>query len=166
MTINDVEYPVTTSRVWVNWNERALDEAELRQAYEAEKVKSAAIAQARIAAAARAKALLEENLSAAQRDELAKARYFTVHSHDAQREYRITHGRAGNVLLFKDGRAVKKFCIHPAIACPDEDTMLAQKLLLETDEKEFLRIANHTTLLDGNQVAPEYLQEAVRAAAG
>jgi hypothetical protein len=122
-------------------------ELELRREFEAEqKVVRAAAAKAREEARRRAQALLDENLSAEQRDSLAKARYFTVHSRDGKRQYRIQQGRAGNVFLVEGKNYVRKFCIHPKLDCPDEDTMLSQKLLLEGDEQEFLRIANPTQM--------------------
>ncbi len=37
----------------------------------------------------------------------------------------------------------RNFCIHPDVGLPHEDLALAWKLLLENDEPEFLRIANH-----------------------
>jgi hypothetical protein len=82
-----------------------------------------------------------------QRASFEKEKYFIIHSRDGQRRYKVSHGRSGNVkLIDPKGKELASFCIHPGIACPDEDTMLAQKLMLETDEKAFLRIANHTVL--------------------
>ena len=62
-------------------------------------------------------------------------------------KYLIKKGRSGNVVSIKDGKPVEKYCIHPSdYEIPDEDCMLAQKLLLEDDEAEFLRIANRTRI--------------------
>jgi hypothetical protein len=61
--------------------------------------------------------------------------------------YRIEYGYAGNVkLLGNDGQPVKRYCIHADYRLPYEDQMLAQKMLLEANEPEFLRIANMTQL--------------------
>ncbi len=61
------------------------------------------------------------------------------------RRYRIGYGHAGNVAeLDNEGKAIVKFCIHASIHMPVPDTMLTQKLLLETNEEEFRKIANQT----------------------
>lgn len=101
-------------------------------------------------AKARARKLLFSMLSADQQKELDEKNHFhlTVHSRDgSMKVYRIEHGYAGNVkLLGIDGQPVKRYCIHADYRLPYEDQMLAQKLLLETNEPEFLRIANMTQL--------------------
>lgn len=94
-----------------------------------------------------AKDLLTANLTPAQVKELETHKFFTVHSRTHQRTYRVRQGRAGNVLMIDGGgRIIEQICIHPTIDCPDEDTMLAQKLMLETDEDYFLKTANRTKL--------------------
>lgn len=93
----------------------------------------------------RAATLLEQHLTRAQRQELAQYGRFTVIARGSQRVYRVHRGRAGNVqLLDAQGRPVmgRTYCCHPAAAVPDEDTMLSQKLMIEHDEQEFLRLAN------------------------
>lgn len=91
----------------------------------------------------RAAALLAEHLSEEQAAEYAQHKYFTVISRDGQRRYQIHHGRSGNVREVNgQGHRLRTFCIHPGEAVPDEDTMLAQKLMLEADDPEFFRLAN------------------------
>jgi hypothetical protein len=101
-------------------------------------------------AKARARRLLFSMLNADQQKELDEKNHFhlTVHSRDgSMKVYRIEHGYAGNVkLLGVDGQPVKRYCIHADSRLPYEDQMLAQKLMLETNEPEFLRIANMTQL--------------------
>lgn len=97
----------------------------------------------------RAQILLRESLTDEQKAELAEKRYFTLQVIDSQtgarRNYRIHQGRARNVEQVDDnGRRLRTLCAHPAIDCPDEDTMLAQKLWLEHREADFLRVANHS----------------------
>ncbi len=79
-----------------------------------------------------------------------KDRYFEVlTTRDGKvRRYRIEKGWAGNVFLIDEkGKKAEKFCIHPMKEeIPVCDSLLAQKLLLESDEGEFLRIANRTIL--------------------
>jgi hypothetical protein len=92
---------------------------------------------------AAARELLLSMLDDEQRDEYEGDGRFHVHTADGERCYRITKGQSGNVLLIKDGRAKRRYCIHPpGLRYPDEDAMVAQMMMLETDEAEFLRIAN------------------------
>lgn len=100
----------------------------------------------RAAARDKARLLLLQNLNDRQRIDLASNGYFdldVLSQNGERRRYRIRRGRAGNVhRLDEQGREVRRYCIHPVIACPDEDTMLTQKLWLENDEELFLRTAN------------------------
>jgi len=101
-------------------------------------------------AKSRARRLLFSMLNPMQQKQLDEKNYFdlTVHSQDgSQKTYRIEHGYAGNVkLLGADGQPVRRYCIHADSRLPYEDQMLAQKLLLEANEQDFLRIANMTQL--------------------
>jgi hypothetical protein len=97
----------------------------------------------------RAQVLLREHLSDAQKAELADKRFFSLSTIDSktgeERLYRIHQGRSGNVeQVDATGKRLRRFCIHPHIECPDEDTMLAQKFWLETQEDRFLQVANHS----------------------
>jgi len=119
--------------------QRRIADRERRVRYEGE----------RALARQRAQRLLGECLSPAQREELAARGYFTIETLDSasgeRRRYRINRGRSRNVQRVDDtGRVLRPLCAHPAIDCPDEDTMLAQKLWLETRESDFLRVANHS----------------------
>ncbi len=101
----------------------------------------------RKAASARARAELRHWLDADQWKTFEKQNHFIVHSRDGERIYRVEYGRQGNVkLISPQGKELASFCIHPDMNCPNEDTMAAQKLMLETDEKRFLAIANRTYL--------------------
>lgn len=92
----------------------------------------------RQAANACAEELLVSCLDDVQRREYRETGQFHVRS-PAGRSYLIRHGYAGNVE--RDG---SKFCIHADPGLPHADQMLGQKLMLETDEAAFLRIANET----------------------
>lgn len=113
--------------------------------------------QFRLVSNGRARNLLNQMLSPAQRLMLETKSYFelTVHDRDgASRTYRIEHGYAGNVkLLDAKGVPVRRYCIHADSRLPYEDQMLAQKLLLESNEMEFLKIANKTELQRPHQQA-------------
>ena len=95
----------------------------------------------RAAAKLRASKLLMSTLTAEQLTEYKRANEFKLYTNG--RCYLVRQGRAGNVfLLDEQGNRVRKYCAHPIDSVPDEDTMLAQKLLLETDEQAFLQMAN------------------------
>ena len=91
----------------------------------------------------RARALLEENLSREQRKELKRKGYFHVYSSRGN-VFRIAREFPFNVRLAGEAKRSRIFfCLEaedPLV--PVEDVMLAQKLMLETDEGEFLRLAN------------------------
>lgn len=92
----------------------------------------------------KAKKLLIEHLSASQQKEYEKLGFFKVEVEGVL--YQIMQGRSGNVReLDKAGKPIFSYCIHPRENVPDEDTMLAQKLLLETDLPTFKRIANRSS---------------------
>jgi hypothetical protein len=94
----------------------------------------------------KAEKLLRENLSPKQLEELTQHNYFrleTVQPDGSRRFYRINRGRARNVKeITQEGIILRTLCAHPVEEVPDADTMLAQKLWLETMEEEFRQIAN------------------------
>jgi hypothetical protein len=92
----------------------------------------------RKAAAERAEKLLEACLTSGQRDQLKKNGWFVVHSKSG-RAYQIRRGRARNIVEVNTRRT---YCCHPIDNVPDADTMLAQKLMIESAEEDFLRLAN------------------------
>lgn len=94
----------------------------------------------------RARELLCRSLTPAQRQSLDEHGFFDLNV--GGRHYRIRQGTHGNVRLIQDEREVTSYCIQPD-GVPAEDAMLAQKLLLETDEPSFLRIANARPLIIG-----------------
>lgn len=157
----------TSNTVWVQWNvgqatrsstvrwvqPRELTAKEVAERAEANRLRQEEWARQeaereaqRKAAALVAEKLLLENLSQEQRQEYAHEKRFHVISQSGKR-FQVKLGRAGNVMeLNESGKGVNRFCIHPTEAVPDQDTMLAQKLLLETDEEKFRKIANRTAI--------------------
>ena len=84
--------------------------------------------------------LLLQHLSPAQRTEFKRSKAFRVCGQSGQ-QYRITYGNAGNVeALTPAGAVSRRLCAGP-LELPIPAVMLAQKLMLETQESEFLRIA-------------------------
>ena len=91
----------------------------------------------------KAKILLLEHLDMEQFKDFQKEGFFFVKS-PSGRLYRIREGRSINIDLMKDNsrsEVEKRLCGHPEIMCPNEDTMLAQKIYLEKLENNFLGIA-------------------------
>lgn len=127
---------------WPTWVQAHEENAEQRRAryrqqadYE-ERARNAVAA--RKAASERAERLLEACLTSEQRDQLRKENCFTVRGRSGN-IYQIRRGRARNVFELKSRRT---YCCHPCDGVPDPDTMLSQKLMIETQEHEFLRLAN------------------------
>lgn len=84
--------------------------------------------------------LLVRYLTPAQRAEFERTNTFKVQGKSGQR-YRITYGKSANIeVLTPSGMTVKRLCAGP-VDVPAPAVMLAQKLMLETQEAEFLRIA-------------------------
>jgi hypothetical protein len=95
----------------------------------------------RAVAAKRAEALLRSVLSPKQLKELDRRGYF--HVTVAKRRFRITRGRSHNIKeVDSRSRILRTLCAHPREQVPDADTMLAQKLWLESKPEDFFKIAN------------------------
>lgn len=93
------------------------------------------------AAKERARKLLLEALAEEQQQELLANGYFHVETRNGTRRYRLSPTGQPKRVHGEDGLAWA-YCIHPDYGYPQDDIVLAQKLLLESDEDEFLRIAN------------------------
>lgn len=114
-------------------------------------------AEVRRVAILKADKLLESVLNSAQRDQLKKLGGFVLRGQSGQL-YRIRYGRSANVdVLDKDGNVIDRLCAHPIMDVPDQDTMVAQKVMLECDEQAFLRMANRHGPLPGQRVPREVL---------
>jgi len=88
----------------------------------------------------RSRELLLRCLTPAQRAEFERTRGFTVRG-ESGRRYRIAYGTTANVeVLWADGDLEYRLCASPA-DLPTTSVMLAQKLMLERREAEFLRVA-------------------------
>ena len=91
-------------------------------------------------AAQRSRELLLACLSPAQRREFDQTRGFTVRGMGG-RCYRIGFGSVANIdVLGEDGEILYRLCAKPG-ELPTPAVMLAQKLMLEARELDFLRIA-------------------------
>lgn len=109
-------------------------------------------------AAQRATALLVRCLDDAQRAEFQRTRGFTLTAPSGRR-YRITFGATANIdMVSNSGEILCRLCARP-LEVPVPAVMLAQKLMLETQEAEFLRVAaRHEVLSTARQArAAEYV---------
>ena len=147
--------PVTAEEVWqAGWQPAPLTAEEVaeqaRQARQREEESLRATEErVRIAreAEARAAELLKANLNESQAREFESEQAFTVISKDGERRYKVTRGWQHNVIkLDAHGKRLATLCAHPVHAVPESDNMLAQKLMLEHAEEEFLKIANERRL--------------------
>ncbi len=136
---------------------KAEDEVRRAEAAKARKIQEAADA--------RAMELLHSCMSVEQQETLRVHGFFYVKAKSG-RKYRIDKGTHGNVkVVDKDNRVIERLCIQPN-GVPVGDSMLAQKLLIETAEDVFRRHANITLnngqviwapdkdLLTGDKLAP------------
>jgi hypothetical protein len=106
-------------------------------------------AEQRVAASARARQVLLENLTAKQKKEFEKHGWFIVQGQKSNKRYKIMgnvwSGNVHELRAANDNTRVASYCCHtPQSMCPLEDNLLAQKLMLETAEEEFLRLANRS----------------------
>jgi hypothetical protein len=84
--------------------------------------------------------LLVKCLTPAQRAEFERSKAFEVRGESGQC-YRITYAKSLNIeVLTPSGMVLRRMCAGP-VDVPTPAVMLAQKLMLETQEAEFLRIA-------------------------
>jgi len=88
----------------------------------------------------RAEALLKAFLTPEQRKQLAEMSAFLVKS-ETGKTYKISKKKSRNVtLLGQGGQPILGYCAVADV--PLADQMLTQKLMLETNEAEFCRLAN------------------------
>lgn len=113
----------------------------------AQAARYAAIDKQKKRAVRKAKKLLTEHLTDEQLVMLAEKDYFELESSSGRR-YRIHRGHSRNILeLNAAGQPVNRLCAHSRdLSMPDEDHILVQKLMLETDEAGFRRVANHSPI--------------------
>jgi hypothetical protein len=98
-------------------------------------------ASARRLSAERARALLLACLTPAQRAEFERTRAFAVRGGKSGQRYRIAFGTMANIEVLDERGIVRyRLCAGP-LDLPVPSVMLAQKLMLENSEADFLRVA-------------------------
>lgn len=94
---------------------------------------------------AKAVKLLRNDLTRKQKKDFDKHKHFFVRGNVSGNLYKIRQGRQHNVAMLDKHKKTKQIlCAHPGIYCPDEDTMLSQKIMIEHMEDNFREIANIT----------------------
>lgn len=95
-------------------------------------------------ARARSRDLLVAHLTREQLDTFEKLNWFIVEGGRSRQRYRIRDGLiSGNIDVLQGSRVTHRLCCHLLDgAVPIYDHLLAQKLHLQYDEENFLRIAN------------------------
>jgi hypothetical protein len=95
------------------------------------------------AAQAKGLELLKSWLTPEQLASYEKTKSFEVIGSDTKKRYRIKHGRQMNIEeIDANGKRVRGLCALPEGGVVAGDCVLAQKLALETNEKQFLSVAN------------------------
>ena len=101
--------------------------------------------------------LLESCLTPRQQEQFRKNKSFTVVGGHSKKTYLITFGKQMNIFeLNKRGDRVFRWCFLPENIDYTGDVMLAQKLSLECDERETLRIANKFDVVTGVRAENRY----------
>ena len=122
-----------TRRLWRSVTEGARNVLTWRERYRAMMV----------ARETRGITLLREWLSPTQRAQFDASKYFEVVGCDSGRRYRIHYGRVTNVHQIDEaGQPVTGWCFVPSGGLVAGDTMLVQKIALETNEQATLEVAN------------------------
>jgi hypothetical protein len=87
--------------------------------------------------------LMRQWLSDEQREQFDRTETFKVQGSDSRKCYLIRNKTGTNVFELDDnGRAIRGFCFAPCGNLARGDVMLAQKIALETGEKDALAVAN------------------------
>lgn len=135
------EEKVAAARAEEERKERLRLEAERLAAEEAKRKAEEEVADKR------AEELLVAALDAEQKAEYAKDKTFCVRTRTGRR-YRIRRAWSGHVARLGDcGREVERLCAHPSNRVPLPDNMLIAKLMLDTDEDRFRKVANISPLV-------------------
>lgn len=91
-------------------------------------------------------AFLKEWLSPEQREQYERQNAFEVIGGDTGTRYRICAPAAFNIrVLNAEGTHVSNLCVVPKDATASGDILLAQKIALERNEAETLKVANRDT---------------------
>lgn len=107
------------------------------------RLSTSGIYRARLEAEARAEALLAAMLAPADYRQIRRRGYLDVPSPSRPtRVYRVPRSR-DQVRVYEDGRLIERLCVQSIEPVPSGDIVVMHKLMIEGDEQEYLRLANH-----------------------
>ena len=91
----------------------------------------------------RAEQLVQALLSSEEYERLHRLGYLDVPSPTyPHRVYRVPSG-SGTVAVLEGGRCVARLCVFSAEPIPEREGVLVHKLMIEGNEQDYLRAANH-----------------------
>ena len=103
----------------------------------------------------RARQLLREVLSDAEYQQLAADDYLEIASPTvAQRVYRVPCD-GSRVRMIEHGQVVCELCLRPTRSLPMSDILLLHKLLIESNEAEYLATANRFAVSEDERSYPQ-----------
>ena len=89
-----------------------------------------------------AEVLLKEVTGEAAFAEMIKRGYLAVRSPTFPNRVYLIPERQGPVTVCEQGRPVMRLCVQTVERVPDYDTVVMHKLMIEGNEREYLRVAN------------------------
>ncbi len=94
-------------------------------------------------AEARAEVLVRSLLTEHEYSTLQRDGYLDIPSPNyPQRVYRVPSG-VGTVSVIERGRCVDRLCVYSVSPIPEREAILVHKLMIEGNEQDYLRAANH-----------------------
>ena len=90
----------------------------------------------------RAETLLREVVGEAAFTRLTRRGYLEVPSPTFPSRVYLVPERQGPVTVCENGRPVMRLCVQTVERVPDYDTVVMHKLMIEGNEREYLRVAN------------------------
>lgn len=91
----------------------------------------------------KAEKLVSALLSPEEYEQLRRRGYLDVPSPGyPQRTYRIPSG-PGTVVVLEGGECIARLCVYCVDSIPEREVVIMHKLMIEGNEQEYLRTANH-----------------------
>ena len=90
----------------------------------------------------RAEALLREVVGDRAFDDMVRRGYLEVRSPTFPSRVYLVPERQGPVTVCENGRPVMRLCVQTVERVPDYDSVAMHKLMIEGNEREYLRVAN------------------------
>ena len=90
----------------------------------------------------RAELLLREVIGGEAFERLMRRGYLEVPSPTFPSRVYLVPERQGPVTVCENGRPVMRLCVQTVERVPDYDTVVMHKLMIEGNEREYLRVAN------------------------